>query len=331
MRGICPNCEKTTELEHIRTTEEFNVRGEFIPVSVEYYKCLECEETFEDPRSKEEPLAKAYKEYRRRCGMLLPEEIRDLRKRYGLIQKELSELLGWGGATLSRYENGALQDQSHDRILQLVKNPENMLRLINNNGDFLPNEKRERLLGELEAAVQEAHSLPNIFVERFGSYKPDQESGYRKLELNKLFEAIKFFSQGGVFKSKLCKLLFYGDFKHFKDCAVSITGARYAHGYHGPVPDKYEYYFANLIHDEKSIRVEERGFDNYSGDYFIAEVEPDLAVFSSSELDILHFVKRYFQDFTAKRIREFSHKEVGYNETYDGEIISYQYAEQLQI
>ena len=35
--------------------------------------------------------------------MLSPYEIRELRKRYGLTQKELSLLLGWGSVTMSRY------------------------------------------------------------------------------------------------------------------------------------------------------------------------------------------------------------------------------------
>lgn len=331
MRGICPNCEKVTELDHIKTTEEFDVRGEAVEVVVEFNKCLECGEEFDDPSSNEEPLAKAYEEYRRRRGLMQPEEIRELRKRYGLTQKELSELLGWGGATLSRYENGALQDQTHDRILQLIKNPENMLRLIRHNGESLPKEKHKQLLGDLDEAVRQTYSLPNIFTERFGSYEPDQRSGYKTLDLAKLFEAIKFFAQNGVYKSKLCKLLFYGDFKHFKEYAVSIFGSRYAHAHHGPVPDNYEYYFANLIHENKSIKVQEHVFGDYTGDFFVTEINPDLTVFSSEELDTLHYVNRYFRDFTAKQIREFSHEEVGYRKTCDGDIISYQYAEQLQI
>ena len=28
MKGVCPNCEKISELEHIITTEELNVKGE---------------------------------------------------------------------------------------------------------------------------------------------------------------------------------------------------------------------------------------------------------------------------------------------------------------
>jgi putative zinc finger/helix-turn-helix YgiT family protein len=110
MKGVCPGCEKITELEHIITTEEFNIRGELISVKSQYYKCKECGEEFEDPGSKDDPLDKAYREYRRKRGMVQPEEIREMRKRYSLTQKELSNLIGWGGATLSRYENGAIQD-----------------------------------------------------------------------------------------------------------------------------------------------------------------------------------------------------------------------------
>jgi putative zinc finger/helix-turn-helix YgiT family protein len=331
MKGVCPNCEKISELEHIVTTEELNVRGDIIKVEVEYYRCTECGEEFEDPRSKDDPLDKAYREYRRRHGMIQPEEIREMRKLYGLTQQELSKLIGWGGATLSRYENGALQDDAHDRFLQLVKDPENLQRIVNKNGGFLPEKKRKRLLNELTAAAEKICSFPNILSERFGQYEPSVESGFKKLDLNKLFQMIIFFAKDGVLKSKLCKLIFYADFKCFKDYAISISGAKYAHAHHGPVPDNYEHYFATLIHDEKVIRVEEIDYGEYVGEIFYSEVEPDLSVFSDNELEVLLFVKKFFQSFNATRIREFSHNERGYNETKVGDIISFEHSNDLQI
>ncbi len=94
MKHICPNCEKITDVEHIKTAEEITVKGERINVLVEYYKCLECGGEFDDPKSKHDSLAIAYKEYRRRHGMMQPKEIRELRQRYGLTQKEFCKLLG---------------------------------------------------------------------------------------------------------------------------------------------------------------------------------------------------------------------------------------------
>ena len=62
--------------------------------------------------------------------MVQPIQIRNLRKIYNLTQKELSDLLGFGDVTLSRYENGALQDETHDTLLRLALDPKNLISLI---------------------------------------------------------------------------------------------------------------------------------------------------------------------------------------------------------
>jgi hypothetical protein len=59
--------------------------------------------------------------------------------------------------------------------------------------------------------------------------------------------------------------------------------------------------------------------------------EPDLSLFSDSELKILASVKEYFKTFSAKEITEFLHKEKGYTEVPQGRQISYAYADELKI
>ncbi len=311
MKHICPNCEKKTDVQHIKTTEDITVKGEKINVPVEYYKCLECGVEFDDPKTKHDPLAIAFKVYRRRHGMMQPEEIRELRQKYGLTQKEFCKLLGWGEVTLSRYENGALQDSTHNTILQMIKDPRNLLNLIELQGDFLAEDKREKLIGLLIDTIEEKHSFPIIYSEYFGKYSPDIFSGFKELNLNKLFEAIIFFCVAGVLKTKLCKLLFYADFKHYKNYASSITGVRYVHRKFGPVPDRYGYYFATLENEEKAISVDEVNFGEYVGEMLYADKNPDLSVFSNSEIKTLSEVKEYFQDFGSGVIKNFSHKEKG--------------------
>ena len=41
MNGFCPNCETESPLTLVRKAEDFNVRGEVIPVEVEFYQCQE--------------------------------------------------------------------------------------------------------------------------------------------------------------------------------------------------------------------------------------------------------------------------------------------------
>lgn len=332
MKGICPFCEKERTLNSVRSTEPIKVRGEIFEVESNYLKCEECGNSFDDPKSTHDPLVSAYKEYRKRHKMTQPEEIKAFRKKYGLTQGEFSKILGWGIATLNRYENGALQDGAHEKTLRLVMEPKNLLRLIEETPTALSDIKRERLTLALQAEEEETFSLERIFEIQFGKYDPNEWSGYRRLELKKLFNAILFFCKGeGVLKTKLNKLLFYADFKHFKEYTVSITGARYAHVTFGPAPDNFEHYFAVLISD-KSLAVEEITYsDEIEGEKFRALIQPDLSLFSDSELKILATVKEIFKDFNAGRITRFSHEEQGYKDTSTGDIISYAYARNLQI
>ncbi len=329
MKGICPNCEKETELELVRTREVVEVRGEPIEVDAEFFKCTKCGVDFENTRGSD-ALVLAYREYRHRHDMLQPQQIRDWRKRYGLTQNELSRILGWGGVTLSRYENGALHSGAHEKILRLAMEPHNLMTLIEEVPDALPEDKRERLLGELRAADDEACSFERLFEERLDRHTPDEFSGYRRLDLQKLFNVILFFSVGGQLKTKLNKLLFYADFKHFKEYSVSITGARYVHLQYGPVPDNYDYYFAELLR-ERHLDVEEEIFENYTGFNCVARVEPDLGAFDQSEREVLEQIVNYFRGFGSAEIMRFSHEEAAYASTVEGETISYLHAENLRI
>ena len=150
MIGLCPNCEKETELQLVHERECIDVRGESIEVDAEYMHCIGCGTDFENTQGPDS-LAAAYREYRIKHHMSQPEEIKAWRKQYGLTQKELAKILGWGDVTLSRYENGALQDEAHEKILRLAMEPHNLLKLIDDTPDVLSDSKRRRITGEIIA------------------------------------------------------------------------------------------------------------------------------------------------------------------------------------
>lgn len=49
-------------------------------------------------------------------GLLTSDEIVAIRESYGLSQVDLAKLLGWGEATISRYESKAIQDEAYRKI-----------------------------------------------------------------------------------------------------------------------------------------------------------------------------------------------------------------------
>ncbi|MEI6291159.1 MAG: type II TA system antitoxin MqsA family protein [Chloroflexota bacterium] len=334
MIGICPVCEKETNLTLINHAENISVRGDDIPVEVNYFKCSECNSEFDDPNSNYDALDAAYREYRVRRSMVQPETIKQFREQYGFTQIEFANLLGLGGATLSRYENGALQDEAHDTLIMLAMQPGNLLEMIEDKPNILSDAKQKKILNLLhEMTDRQERSIISVYETRFSTYAPGKLSGFLPLNISKLLNAMIYFcAETEIPKTKLNKLLFYADFKHFKEYLISITGAKYAHLPYGPVPDKYEHYLAALLDEEKAIIKNERQINEMiTGEYLLASKKPDLNIYSPSELKILAFVKEYFQDFNANKISSFSHGEKGYQDTHEGEIISYEYAEFLKI
>lgn len=328
MKNICPNCEKETNLTLRREKEVIEVRGEPIDVESEFYVCDECGEGFENTRGYDS-LEVAYQEYRNRHHMLQPNEIKEWRKNYGLTQKELSQILGWGGATLSRYENGALQVEAHEKVLRLAMEPHNLRKLLEESPQALSADKKERLIKELTEAEEESCSFERMFEERFGNYEPDILSGYKRFDLAKLYNVILFFCRdGGQLKTKLNKLMFYADFKHFKEYTVSMTGLRYVHLQFGPVPTAYDFFYAELVRDGL-LNLDEVFVGQYIGENYVSNKEADFSCFSDTEIKVMSEVKEIFKKFSASEIKDFSHKEDAYMKTTEGEIIDYSFAASL--
>jgi len=137
-------------------------------------------------------------------------------------------------------------------------------------------------------------------------------------------------ADAGQFKTKLNKLLFYADFKAFKELGKSLTGMRYARIPFGPVPQNYETVFASLA-SMGALVVEPWEVSGYSGEVLRASRQPDLSVFAEREKEIIFLVKKRFASMTAAEIVAFSHEEKAWKETANAQIISYDYAKMLLI
>ncbi len=333
MKTKCPKCNEITNLISIVEEQEIVVRGDPISVAVKILRCENCGEEFYDLNEESDPLALAYDEYRRKNSLILPHEIKELRSRYGFSQQELSRLLGWGGATISRYENGALQDLAHDKMLHLIQDPRNLLKLLKENPSVIPDSKREKFMKYLlEVDDDHRNQIKDFFDVILGDYEADQFSGYKKLTIGKILNAILFYSSGkGVLKTKLNKLLFYADFLHYKEYSSSITGSRYVHLTYGQILDNYEFYIASMIHEDNSLEIIETEIGSYLGDVLVSRVSPDIRNFEDSEIKVLAQVKEYFAGYSASEISSRSHNEKGYQETKDLELISYEYANAIEL
>lgn len=327
MLNQCPACEKTTGMEIIHRLQDFEIKGEKVTIETSLYHCKECDSEF-SAKELEDPFKAAYDKYRQQKRMVQPEEIVKFRKKYGLTQKELSDLLGFGGITLSRYENGALQDQAHDHILRLTMEPGNFIELILQNPSFTNDQKWKSVLFQLHEELSLIEQVDMLF----NKTQPDEYNGFTPLKINKVADVIKYFCYNrNIYKTKLMKLLFYSDFIHFKNYKHSITGLRYAHLPYGPVPDGYELILGAVLKLDPNIKLEPVDFGEYSGELVKIVDPPTFENLSKTELDVLKNVSSEFEYFSSKAISIKSHKESAYKGTNSSELISYIFADGMSL
>ncbi|RDV81777.1 type II TA system antitoxin MqsA family protein [Ammonifex thiophilus] len=330
--GYCPKCDAERELM-VKTIEQtFPVRGEPVTVECEVAFCRECGEEVFDRELDFANLERAYAEYRRRKGLPTPQEIVSLRERYGLSQRALAKLLGWSPATVYRYEKGAVPTPGHGEVLKMLADPAEMAKLLERRGDKLSPREFARVKKRVKDLLErERENLLRARVENLlGSYPPGIESGFRRLNFEKLVGMIAFFAGNtGIFKTALMKLLWYADFLHFKRHAVSISGARYAALPYGPALDRWELCLA-LAAETGAITTEfELKFD-YEGEVVRAAVEFNKDIFTPEELATLEEVKHRLGGLNSKALTERSHEEEAWKLTPRGEIISYEHALRLR-
>ena len=79
-----------------------------------------------------------YDIYKKQKGLLTNAEIKEIRKKYEMNQKEYALAIGVGEVTVNRFENGAIQTEATDAIMRLSEDPDNMYNLLVKNQINIP-------------------------------------------------------------------------------------------------------------------------------------------------------------------------------------------------
>ena len=102
----------------------------------QFYRCDRCGETFYDGEMTTESFRRMAAAIRAEDGLLAPDEIVGLRKKYGLTQAQLERLIGAGSKTVVRWERGTVcQNRTADTLLRvLLEHPDVVASLKKQNG-----------------------------------------------------------------------------------------------------------------------------------------------------------------------------------------------------
>ncbi|MCQ2974309.1 MAG: hypothetical protein MJ211_05805 [Bacteroidales bacterium] len=71
-----------------------------------------------------------YSQYRKKHGIPTPDEIKEIRQKYGLNYSQITKILGFGTNQYKQYEDGNVPSESNGKLIQTIKNKNNMLNLL---------------------------------------------------------------------------------------------------------------------------------------------------------------------------------------------------------
>jgi len=277
-------------------------------------------------------LTQLYNQYREKYGIPFPDEIREIRERYEVSASKMSEILGFGANTYRLYESGEIPSVANGRLILAVKEPGNFARQVNASSHLLSEKETGQLMERINELIDknEKHSLDIAWEGRiFSNELPNEYSGYKKPDFRKIANVINFFTaqtpNGGLFKTKLNKLMFYADFGYFKKSGFSITGITYRAIQLGPVPAEYGKLYEKL-NDDQLIEIYQVLFDNGNyGDAILGLAGFDDSLFNDRERAILETVSSSFGNLQTNDVVNLSHQESAWIANQEArDLISYQ-------
>ena len=333
---FCPLCDKMHEIEERKRNATIILKGEEVTYEERFYFCTnanEDENEFETGAMTNENLLNARNSYRIKMGLLTSDEIVAIRENYGLSQVDLAKLLGWGEATISRYESKAIQDEAYDTMLRLIKdNPLQALEFLKKNADKFTMKKRLEIRSEI---VEKLDSYGKEYLTRQtfeGEYanfeEPCDSNGFALLNIDKIETMISYFAEkvSNLFKVKLMKMLWYSDVLSFIENGCSMTGMVYRHEPMGALPIGH----FSLMNLENLNVQEEMSFNYDTMLHVYPTANMDYSILSDGEKAILNKVITKFKDYKAKDIVNYMHDEKAYSETKPGEIIPFSLAKEIR-
>ena len=332
----CPLCDKTHEVEERKRVTSIVLKGEEVTYEERFYFCANADEDeneFETGAMTNENLLNARNAYRIKKGLLTSYEIVEIRESYELSQVDLARLLGWGEATISRYESKAIQDEAYDTMLRLIKdNPLQALEFLKKNADKFTAMKRleirSKIVEKLDSYGKEYLTRQTFEGEYANFEEPSDSNGFTTLNIDKIEAMISYIAEkvNNLFKVKLMKMLWYSDVLSFAENGYSMTGMVYRHEPMGALPIGH-YSLMNL----ENLNVQEEVNCNYD---IMLHVYPtanmDYSVLTDGEKTIVDKVITKFKDYRAKNIVDYMHAERAYMETKPGEIIPFSLAKEIR-
>ena len=334
MKHYCPYCNSEQEYSIVkRIFKEY--KGVKVNVEENVPICKKCKNELIINSIEDENLKRIYNKYMEIKNIITPSEIKNLRNRYGISQRELTAILDFGKMTINRYENGSLPSKSHSDYLKLIAKDEYVF-FDKVTEAYDTNRISQKTFSKVKNVVNKQSIHDNnyelkLYIENDLKTSPNIYNGFQVLDLEKLQNLISYIaSKTKLYLTSLNKYLWFIDMISYNKRTISVTGLTYIHEQYGPVIINRKYEEISKL-DDKYKREDKEKNDGSIQSIITSNGNYDLSTFSDKEIKIIDYVIHLLSNKSVKEISNLSHKELGWKNTERFEKISFQYADNLKI
>lgn len=235
------------------------------------------------------------------------QRIAELRKSKGLSQEDLAKSVKMSRPSLAQIELG-------NRSIDISELQALSIALGFSLDDFVSKDfkvdaKVDVTIHTKEAKPQERISVPSMHIEKFKNVL--------------LYMLEKCAGKPNVGETVLYKLLYFSDFNYYELYEEHLTGANYRKLPYGPVPQKLDTIINQMIEASHLQRVK-TDYHGYPQTRYLPLIKPDLTQLKASEKTVIDMVIEQMSDWSASAISNYSHKDMPWMASKEGEEINYE-------
>ncbi|WP_229326450.1 type II toxin-antitoxin system antitoxin SocA domain-containing protein [Flavobacterium ammonificans] len=237
------------------------------------------------------------------------QRVTELRKMKGLSQEDLAKSVKISRSSLAQIELG-------NRGVDILELQKLSLKLEFSLDEFMSKDFNvtQDVEGKIESKSKEDNeriSVPTLQVNKFKNVL--------------LYILERCAGKPNVGETVLYKLLYFSDFNYYELYEEHLTGAKYRKLPFGPVPQKLDTIINQMIDKEQLQRVKTE-YHGYPQTRYLPLEKADLTELKASEKEIIDRVIEQMSDWSASAISNYSHKDMPWLASKDGEEINYELA-----
>lgn len=232
-----------------------------------------------------------------------------LRKRKGLSQEELAKTVEISRPSLAQIELG----NRGIGVLELQKFSIALGFSLDDfvSKDFQVNEEVEENPDPKASHNEIRVSVPSLHLSKFRNVL--------------LYILGKCAGKPNVGETVLYKLLYFSDFNYYELYEEHLTGAKYRKLPFGPVPQELDAIIGQMIDKGQLQRVKTK-YHGYPQIRYLPLEKADLTQLKASEKEVIDKVIEQLSDWSASSVSAYSHKDMPWLASKEGELIDYELA-----